>query len=217
MRDWNEAQSNHGQLLLWRLGLGELLLNVRRKRFDPFEIGSSFPQFIVRVPLAVGEHPRKPDTVLCDPKNLCFRVGCPSFRKLRNGRIQAVAGCVRLSWRPMATGASIEIDLAARDKIFVGGRNRIGHLRSATSHGSVNSGKHQRLFPSRRRKIGANFRESKTQVSETSNKHQKHREQDAAQKISHYFSLSLSLPAALFSSRKSRSCVLASSSRVHCS
>src|SRR6267154_1931495 len=180
MRDSNEAQSNHGQLLLWRLGLGELMLNVRRKRFDPFEVGSSFPQFIVRVPLAVGEHPRKPDTVLGDPKDLCFGVSCSGFRKLRNERIQAVAGCIRLSWRPMATGASIEIDLAARDKIFVGGRNRVGYLWRATTHGSVNSGKHQRLFPSRRRKIGANFRESETQVSETSHKQQKHRKQDAA-------------------------------------
>src|SRR5882762_695108 len=108
MRDCSETQSNHGQLLFWRLGLGELLLNVRRKRFDAFEIDSSFPQFLIRVPLAVGEHPRKPDTVLGDPKNLCFRVGGASLRQLRNGRIQAVAGCIRLSWRPMATGASIE-------------------------------------------------------------------------------------------------------------
>src|SRR5258706_3216489 len=136
------------QLLFCRLGLGELLLHVRRKRFDPFDVSRDGPQLFVRVPFAVGEHTRKPDPVLRDPKDLRFRVGCAAFGKLRNGRIETVAGGVRLSPSPVAPGASIEIELSAGDQILVSGRHGIRYLRSTTPHGSVNSGKHQRPFPS---------------------------------------------------------------------
>src|SRR5258706_15857605 len=205
------------QLLFCRLGLGELLLHVRRKRFDPFDVSRDGPQLFVRVPFAVGEHTRKPDPVLRAAKDLRFRVGCPAFGELWNGRIETVTGGVRLSGSPVAPGASIEIDLASGDEILVSGRHGIRYLRSTTPHRSVNRRKHQRVFPSGRRKVGANFGEPKPQVCETAHEQQKNSEQDAAQKIFHYFSLSLSLPAALFSSRKARSSVLASSSRVHCS
>src|SRR5277367_4348025 len=60
----------------------QLLLDARRQRFHPRNVGSDGPQLLVRIPFAVREHAREADAVFGDPENLRFGVLRPRGGKV---------------------------------------------------------------------------------------------------------------------------------------
>ena len=84
--------------LLWSGGrfLGEFLLDARGKGLDAFDVGGGSPEFLVGIPLAVGEHAGAANAVLSDPEDLGFGILSADFGELRNRREQTVWRTLRI-------------------------------------------------------------------------------------------------------------------------
>lgn len=108
-----------------------------------FDEGSRFPECVVGIPFAVGEHACSADTVLGDPEDLSFGEAGAGSRKLRDRWKETVSDLVGPSWRAVAAGALVDIDFAASDEIFVRQGDWIGKFGRLAADGRVDGGIHE--------------------------------------------------------------------------
>lgn len=108
--------------------------------------GSRFPECVVGIPFAVGEHACSADTVLGDPEDLSFGEAGAGPRKLRDRGKETVAYLVGFSWRAVAAGALVDIDFAAGDEIIVGEGDWIGEFGRFAADRRVDGGIHEVSF-----------------------------------------------------------------------
>lgn len=113
---------------------------------DVFDEGSRFPEGVVGIPFAVGEHACSADAVFGDPEDLSFGEAGAGPRKLRDRGKETVAYLVGLSWRAVAAGALVDIDFAASDEIIVGEGDWIRKFGRFAADGRVDGGIHEVSF-----------------------------------------------------------------------
>src|SRR5215831_2787814 len=102
------------------------------------------PQLLVRIPLAVCEHPGTTDAVFCDPENLGLGVLRAHLGKLRNRRLQRISRLVFCTpGSSVAAGSLSEVHLASGDEVLIGLSKRIGDFRCVPSYRRMDRGGHE--------------------------------------------------------------------------
>src|SRR5437016_11215229 len=93
---------------------------------------------------APAPHARSADSMLRDPKYLCFRIFCSLTRKLRGRRVEGRAKIARRFARlSVAPDAIIQIEFSAGNQGFVGPRQWVLGFWSGASNRSMDTGVQQ--------------------------------------------------------------------------
>jgi hypothetical protein len=148
-------------------GFGQFFLDPGRKGLDATDVRGDGPQFLIGIPLTVGEHTGPANSVFRDPKDLCLGVFGAHFRELRNWWEEAAGVVLLFPRRAVAAGAIIEVHLPASDEVLVSRRNGARNVGRLLSNRSVHGRIHEIALKLGRRKVAADFSEAPTQVGET--------------------------------------------------
>src|SRR5256884_7666548 len=99
------------------------------------------PQLQVGIVRPLRPHARSADSMLRDPKCLCFRIFCSLTRKLRGRRVEGRAKIARRFARvSVAPDAIIQIEVSAGHQGFVGPRQWVLGFWSGASNRSMDNG-----------------------------------------------------------------------------